>query len=333
MLVSEHRAHSNGKRKRGPAREAAMPQGGSFPNSKPSVAIVRESDDRAAEFRMSDQAALPIEVHETLSQDEGRVLYRSVNRVDQSPVLVLAIERPTAQLLRQLQHEYVYRDQLDAAWAARPLALAGDHGRALLVLEDPGGVLLSSLVGKPWEISSFIRVAIGIAVALRGLHGQGLVHKDIKPEHLLINVASGAAWLTGFGIASRLKREHLAPDLPEAIAGTLAYMAPEQTGRVNRSIDARSDLYAFGITLYQMLTGVLPFNAAEPMEMIHSHIASHPMPPQERVAGVPAPLSAIVLKLLAKTPEDRYQTAAAVEADLQRCLAQWQTHSRLDNSA
>jgi serine/threonine protein kinase len=105
------------------------------------------------------------------------------------------------------------------------------------------------LVGEPWEVSPFLRVAIGIAVALGHLHRQGLVHKDVKPEHLLVDIASGAAWLTGFGIASRLTREHQAPDLPETIAGTLAYMAPEQTGRMNRSIDARRDLYAFGVTL------------------------------------------------------------------------------------
>src|SRR5262249_47090809 len=145
-----------------------------------------------------------------------------------------------------------------------------------------------------------------------------------------VDVASGAAWLTGFGIASRLTREHQGPDLPQTIAGTLAYMAPEQTGRMNRSIDARSDLYAFGITLYQMLTGALPFSAADPMEMIHCHIARAPLPPGERVRGVPEQLSAIVLKLLAKTAEERYQTAAAVEADLRRCLAQWQKHNHID---
>jgi len=222
--------------------------------------------------RMTDLAAQPTERLEMLLQDEGRVFYRSVSSVDRSPLLVLAIERPTAQSLRRLQHEYAYRDELDAAWAARPLALVGDHGRSMLVLADPGGILLSRLIGEPWEISSFIRVAIGIAVALRCLHQHGLIHKDIKPEHVFVEVGTGAAWLTGFGIASRLKREHQAPDLPEMIAGTLAYMAPEQTGRINRSIDARSDLYAFGITLYQMLTGVLPFNAVEPMEMIHCHM-------------------------------------------------------------
>ncbi len=137
--------------------------------------------------------------------------------------------------------------------------------------------------------------------------------------------------LTGFGIASLLPRERQAPEPPEFIAGTLAYMAPEQTGRMNRSVDSRSDLYSLGVTLYQMLTGVLPFSALEPMEWVHCHIARQPVPPAERVPGVPRALSRIVMKLLAKTAEDRYQTASGVEHDLRRCLDQWQGEGRLDD--
>ncbi len=114
------------------------------------------------------------------------------------------------------------------------------------------------------------------------------------------------------------------------IAGTLAYMAPEQTGRMNRSVDSRSDLYALGVTFYEMLTGTLPFTAADPMEWVHCHIARQPAPLDERVAGIPQPLSAIVMKLLAKTAEERYQTAVGVEADLRRCLAQWELQRRIE---
>jgi PAS domain S-box-containing protein len=134
----------------------------------------------------------------------------------------------------------------------------------------------------------------------------------------------------GFGVASRLPRERQSPDPPEVIAGTLAYMAPEQTGRMNRSVDSRSDLYALGVTLYEMLTGRLPFTASEPMEWVHCHIARQPVPPGERLTGVPAPVSAIIVKLLAKTGEDRYQTAAGVEADLRRCLVDWESRRRID---
>src|SRR5471032_1385605 len=162
-----------------------------------------------------------------------------------------------------------------------------------------------------------------MAAALGKLHQAGLVHKDVKPAHILVNCADAQVHLTGFGIASRLPRERQPPEPPETIAGTLAYMAPEQTGRMNRSIDSRSDLYAFGVTLYQMLTGTLPFMATDPMEWVHCHVARKPMPPSTRVETVPPGVSAIVMKLLAKTPEERYQTASGVEQDLRHCLAEW----------
>jgi serine/threonine protein kinase len=162
------------------------------------------------------------------------------------------------------------------------------------------------------------------------VHERGLIHKDIKPANILVDPASGGVWLMGFGIASRLPREHQAPAPPEVIAGTLAYMAPEQTGRMNRSVDSRSDLYALGVTFYEMLTGRLPFTAADPMEWVHCHIARQPVPPNERVARVPEALSAIVMKLLAKTAEQRYQTAAGLASDLRRGLEEWESHGRID---
>src|SRR3978361_2283627 len=143
-------------------------------------------------------------------------------------------------------------------------------------------------------------MAIGIATALDRFHARGLVHRDIKPANLLVNETTSEVWLTGFGLASQLPRHRQSPEPPQIIAGTLAYMAPEQTGRMNRSIDSRSDLYSLGVTFYEMLTGTLPFTASDSMEWIHCHIARQPMPPSERVGGVPGPLSAIVMKLLAK---------------------------------
>src|ERR1700732_2653270 len=134
----------------------------------------------------------------------------------------------------------------------------------------------------------------------------------------------------GFGISSPLPRERQAPDPPEFIAGTLSYMAPEQTGRMNRSIDSRSDLYALGVMLYEMLIGSLPFSASDPMEWVHCHIAKRPVSPNTRSKTVPAAVSAIVMKLLAKTAEERYQTAAGAESDLRRCLAEWETQRRVD---
>ena len=148
-----------------------------------------------------------------------------------------------------------------------------------------------------------------------------------------VDCATGRAFLTGFAIASRLPRERQEPNPPEFIAGTLAYMAPEQTGRMNRSIDSRSDLYSLGVMLYEMLTGTLPFTASDPIGWVHCHLAKQPEPPARRAAGIPEIISAIVSKLLAKSAEKRYQTAAGLEADLRRCLSEWGSGNRIDNFA
>ena len=204
-------------------------------------------------------------------EDGELVLCRSMP--DGEPLAVLTAmpltSPPSREAVGRLQHAYKLRDQLDPAWAARPLRLATERGRLTLLSEDPGGEPLLRLLGQPWEIVSFLRFAIGLAAALARLHERGLIHKDIKPANVLVNSATGAVWLTGFGIASHLPRERQTPGSTEAIAGTLAYMAPEQTGRMNRSIDSRSDLYACGVTLYETITGSLPFSASDPLEWIH----------------------------------------------------------------
>jgi len=241
-----------------------------------------------------------------------------------------AVEHPAPATLDRLVHEYELKEDLDRAWAVHPLQLVRDGGRTMLVLEDPGGQPLARHLGRPMELAQFLRLAISLSAALRELHERGIIHKDIKPANVLVNFATDQVWLTGFGIASRLPRERQALAPPEVIAGTLAYMAPEQTGRMNRSIDARSDLYALGVTLYQMLTGALPFTAADPLEWVHCHIARKPIPPSERLETLPPPVSQIVLKLLAKTAEERYQTASGLERDLRRCFAEWELQGRIE---
>jgi AAA ATPase domain/Protein kinase domain len=270
-----------------------------------------------------------------LSEDRERVLWRAWRLSDdgtRASVLVVepVAKRPSRSSLDRLIHEFGLKDELDRAWAARPLELVRDGDRAILVLEDPGGETLDRLAGRPLEVAQFLGIAIPLVVALRRAHGRGLIHKDIKPANVLVDLAGGGAWLTGFAIASRLTREHRLPEPPEVIAGTLAYMAPEQTGRMNRSVDSRSDLYALGVTFYELLAGALPFTASDPIELIHRHIAREPVPPRDRVREVPAQLSAMVMKLLAKTAEERYQTAAGVEGDLRACLAAWQATRRID---
>jgi PAS domain S-box-containing protein len=230
----------------------------------------------------------------------------------------------------RLAHEYALKDQLDGAWAVRPLELVHDRGRPVLLLEDPGGEPLEGLVGEPMGIGPFLRLAIGIATALGKVQQRGLVHKDLKPAHILVNCKDGQVRFTGFGIASRLIRERRPPAPPEFIEGTLPYMSPEQTGWMNRSLDFRSDLYSLGVTFYQMLTGCLPFAAAHPMEWVHCHIARRPATPSERESTVPAAISNLVLKLLAKSAEQRYQSAAGLERDLRHCLSEWETSGHIE---
>ena len=269
-----------------------------------------------------------------LLEDGERVLCRGWrDDGDGEGTAVLAVlsasEHPAPAFVDRLAHEYGLKDELDGRSAARPLALVREHGRTMLLLDDPGGGPLARLLGRPMEMGRFLHFATGLSAALRHVHEHGLIHKDIKPANVLVDSVTGQVWLTGFGIVSRLPRERQSPEPPELVAGTLAYMAPEQTGRMNRSIDSRSDLYSLGVTLYEMLTGALPFIASDPMEWVHCHIARQPVPPAERLKDIPSTVSAIVSKLLAKTAEERYQTAAGLERDLRRCLAEWETQHRI----
>jgi len=270
-----------------------------------------------------------------LREEAGLTLYRGRKPGTLTPVVALAAaaSQPSPQSLRRLEHEWSLAAELDPAWAARPIALTRHQGRATLILEDPGGEPLDQIIEAQkharLHLAQCLRISVGLAAALSQVHRQGLIHRDVKPANTLVD-GVGRVWLMGFGIASRLPREKLPVVPPETIAGTLAYMSPEQTGRMNRSVDSRSDLYSLGVTVYELLTTALPFTASDPMEWVHCHIARQPLPPQERASGIPSAVSSIVMKLLAKTPEERYQTAAGVERDLQRCLAQLLTQGRVD---
>ncbi|WP_077044121.1 AAA family ATPase [Pseudomonas sp. KK4] len=250
-----------------------------------------------------------------------RVLRTGANG-DRSILLSMpATQQPLPASLARLANEFALKEELNSSWAVQPLEMLREDGQMHLVLEDPGGQPLLHLLATPMGITTFLQHAISIARALGKLHQRGLVHKDIKPGHILVNCSDGQARITGFGLAVRVARERL---VPEKIVGTLAYMSPEQTGRMNSSIDSRSDLYSFGVTLYQMLTATLPFTAVDPIEWVHCHIAKKPVPASSKVPSIPKVLCDIVSKLLAKTAEERYQSAVGVEIDLRRCLDEWQ---------
>ncbi|MDC3962666.1 AAA family ATPase [Polyangium jinanense] len=257
-----------------------------------------------------------------LRHDGEWELWRRLGTAQLPPSLVLA---PTSRhvSVERLLHEHDLRDQLDPTWAVRPRELVQEAGKPVLLLDDPGGELLSTRLKQSGDLGSLLRIATELSSALARTHAHGLIHQDIRPANILVD-AGGRVRLTGFGLAMRADRELRIFDAGRHGASSLPYIAPEQTGRMNRSVDMRSDLYSLGVTLYQLLAGDLPFSASLPIEWVHCHIARPPVPLEERAPALPATIAAIVMKLLAKAPEDRYQTAAGVEVDLRRGLEQWE---------
>ncbi|WNG21220.1 AAA family ATPase [Cystobacter fuscus] len=192
------------------------------------------------------------------------------------------------------------------------------QGRPVLLLEDVDGTPLSESTGEPLEVTRAVDLAIAVASTLAELHRRGIVHKDIKPSNIILT-PSGETRLIDFGIASLQLVEHVDVTQASLVEGTLAYMSPEQTGRMNRSVDYRTDFYSLGITLYELLAGQRPFQGRDALEWFHAHMAQAPRPLTARVQGLPPVLSAIVMKLLAKVAEERYQSAEGLKADLERC--------------
>ncbi|MEO8212873.1 MAG: AAA family ATPase, partial [Myxococcales bacterium] len=279
-----------------------------------------------------------VSLDEKLSESRESTLFRgrgAFGDVDRILGLVATSDRPTEGWVARVENEYQHRDVLARPWAARPLALVRRNNRMVLVLEDPGGDPLAALLERGLGLAECLRLGLALARCVSEMHAHGIIHKDIKPSNVLVDLVSDppVASLTGFGIATRTAHERPEGGSAPEIAGTLDYMAPEQTGRMNRSIDFRSDLYTVGVVLYEAVVGALPFVADDPLDLIHCHVARTPVPPAERKSrgaeAIPAQLSAVIMKLLAKTPEDRYQTARGLEADLARCLTEWQVSARI----
>ncbi|WP_437321657.1 AAA family ATPase [Sorangium sp. So ce385] len=236
---------------------------------------------------------------------------------------VLKSEFPSSRELASLRHEYNVLRELDVEGVVKAYGLEKHKNGLALVLERPSRTTLHDVLrAGRLELKPALTIARSAARVLDEIHRRKVIHKDVKPHNILVDPDSLKVHFVGFGIATLLPQETQQAVSPEALEGTLAYMSPEQTGRMNRVIDRRTDLYSFGVTLYQMLTGVLPFSESDPMDLIHGHIARTPVPPPERVPGVPEAVSRIVMKLLEKNAEDRYQSAFGLFADLDACLRQ-----------
>ncbi|RFU46626.1 AAA family ATPase [Paraburkholderia sp. DHOC27] len=265
--------------------------------------------------------------------DDGEVLLSRIRRGEDARTwltVTLPSPQPAADGQARLEHAYELRSHLDGKFATLPRALVEHAGSTALLLDDPGGTSLAALPAGTLPLGRVLLIAANLAAALGALHARGLVHKDIRPANILVNTETGSVALTGFGIASCNAIEASMGTMPDFTAGALAYLAPEQTGRMNRAVDARADLYSLGITLYEILTGRSPYRANTALEWLHCHIARTPIPLNELARDVPQQVSAIVMRLLAKAAEDRYQTAQGLEDDLRRCLAAWDRSGRID---
>src|SRR5215468_4422064 len=266
---------------------------------------------------------------ERLRADDTFILYRAYQTGGARSLLALVPRQPSLRSLEKLENEYTLAADLDPSSAVLPIELVPHKENMMLVLEDPGGEPLARLIGNPLELDTRLRLSVGLAETVGRLHRQRLIHRDINPGNILVTEHSGVR-LTGFGNAIHQTHQVLAADV---IAGTLPYIAPEQTGRMDHPIDGRSDLYALGVTLYELFTGTLPFSASTPEEWVHCHIVRAPHSPSERVPELPEPISAILLKLLSKEPTARYQSAEGLAADLADCLAQWTARQRINDFA
>ena len=276
--------------------------------------------------------------HYTLSQKvyEGSetAVYRGHRHLDGVAVAVKVTRNdyPAARELARLRREFgVLQDIRHLPGVGKGIALE-KYGRGLaLVLEDLGSTSLHDVLrAGPLDVATTLTLAISLADTLEALHRLQVIHKDIKPHNIMVAAGPSSPRIVDFGIAARLAQETQKATSPGALEGTLTYLSPEQTGRMNRVVDRRTDLYSLGVTLYEMLTGALPFSGADPTEIIHGHIARVPTPPHERAAGIPRGLSDVVLRLLAKTPEERYQSARGLKVDLERCLAEWARAGQID---
>jgi serine/threonine protein kinase len=295
------------------------------------------------------------DVVERIYQGDRTAVYRGYSRQQQQPVIIkiLSAEYPTLEEITRLRHEYIIPGDLHWEGVVKPHSLESYQNSYALILEDFDGESLKEILDtKPLSLQACLQIAIALTDTLEKLHQAGIIHKDIKPSNIIVNLDTEQIKLTDFGLASRLSLENQIIQNPNLLEGTLAYMSPEQTGRMNRSIDYRTDFYSLGVTLYELLTGKLPFTTSDPMELVHCHIAKQPIAPHEverQKAGavereskiqnpkskifekIPAALADIVMKLIAKNAEDRYQSAAGLRFDLETCLHQLQATGTIKN--
>ena len=255
-------------------------------------------------------------------ESANSLVYRGIRDDDNQAVIlkILKEDYPTPEELTRYQQEYEITNSLNLDSVVKTYDIEKYQNTLVMVLEDFGGESLKTIFEKEKQISIsyFLSLAIQIADTLGQIHAANVIHKDINSANIIWNKNTNQLKIIDFGIASRLPRENPTLKNPEQLEGTLAYISPEQTGRMNRSLDYRTDLYSLGVTFYELLTGKVPFESNDALELVHCHIAKMPMPVCKVNPNVPQIISDLVMKLMAKNVEDRYQSAFGAKADLEK---------------
>ncbi|MEH1978242.1 MAG: AAA family ATPase [Nostoc sp.] len=295
-----------------------------------------EPMDKLFNYRISEQ----------LYAGSRTLVYRGIREADQLPVVIKLFQQeyPTFNELLLFRNQYTIAKNIDLPGIVRPYSLEPYRNSYALVMEDFGGISLRDWMNRKmgdnqYTLTEFLDVAIALSNILDGLYHHRIIHKDIKPANILINPETKQVKLIDFSIASLLPRETQEIYSPNVLEGTLAYLSPEQTGRMNRGIDYRSDYYSLGVTFFELLAGHLPFQSNDPMELVHCHIAKQPDQLGGRGQGagggreeeIPQVLCDIVMKLMAKNAEDRYQSALGLKHDLEQCLEQLKNTGRIES--
>ncbi len=277
---------------------------------------------------------LGYQIDKRLHESPNSLVYRGYQKESNNDTIILKTLKqayPSPERIAWFKREYEITRKLDLPGVVKAYSLESDQHQWVMVLEDFGGESVEKLLqGREFSVAEFLTLAIQIVDILGQIHQQHIMHKDINPANLVLNPSTGQIKLIDFGISTVLSRENPTLRNPNVLEGTLAYISPEQTGRMNRAIDYRTDFYSLGVTFYQLLSDQLPFPASDALELVHSHIAKHPVPLHILQPNIPPVISQIVLKLMSKNAEDRYQSAYGLKADLEKCLKQWQAEKQID---
>jgi diguanylate cyclase (GGDEF)-like protein len=298
---------------------------------------MNRSADGAMTYGRSETIALEgYHITEKLYTGSKTLVYRATRVADQSPVILKFAQHPPSSFSEQIQfqNQYTISRNLDDPGILQTYDLEIQGDRYGLVMEDFGGISLSQFAQQhSLDLPTFFGISMQLADILHTLSQHRIIHKDIKPDNILIHPDRLQVKLIDFSISSLLPREAQELQNLNTLEGTLPYLSPEQTGRMNRGIDYRSDFYSLGVTFYELLTGRLPFQSDDPMELVYCHLAKTPPPIHTVCPSMPVMLSEIVTKLMAKNVEDRYQSALGLKHDLERCLLQWQQSGTISEFA